>query len=219
MVNVGAGTGSYEPVGRNVLAIEPSAVMRAQRPADAAPCIEGVAEALPLADASQDAATAVLTIHHWTDQAAGLRELRRVARHRVVILTWVPDFEEFWLTRDYFPEIAEHDRDLFPPTERLHALVEETIGPASIEAIPIPADCVDGFLAAYWRRPSVYLDPDARAAISSFSYFDPAEGVAKLARDLTSGRWSARNAALLDRGSLDLGYRLIRCELDHADSL
>lgn len=213
IVNVGAGSGSYEPVGRRVLGIEPSAAMRRQRPAEAAPCIEASAEALPLETAACDAAMAVLTVHHWADMAAGLREMRRVARKRVVLLTWVPDGPEFWLTRDYFPESLAMDREIFPRTEALLSLLESVVAPARIDVVPIPHDCTDGFLAAYWRRPEAYLDPGARNAISSFSRFDAQAGLARLAADLESGRWAARNADLLALDRADFGYRLIRCEL------
>ena len=212
VVNVGAGCGSYETAGRRVLAVEPSAVMRRQRPADAAPCVAGRAEALPLASGAFDAAMGVLTLHHWADPAAGLRELRRVARKRLVLLTWVPDGPAFWLTRDYFPEILAADRDIFPTTDALASLVAAHAGPARIAAVPIPHDCRDGFLAAYWRRPAAYLDPAARAAISSFALFDAAAGLARLRADLETGRWAARNAALLHLDEADFGYRLIRCE-------
>lgn len=213
VVNVGAGSGSYEPKGRLVLGIEPSSVMRQQRPSDAAPCIPGMAESLPLETGSYDAALAILTIHHWSDAAVGLREMRRVARKRVVLLTWVPDGPAFWLTRDYFPEISSMDRTIFPGTDDLLSLIEANTGPAHISTVPIPHDCTDGFLAAYWRRPEAYLDPAVRRAISPFSRFDAEAGLAKLGADIDSGRWAALNAELLALSEADFGYRLIRCDL------
>ncbi|UVO51078.1 class I SAM-dependent methyltransferase [Sphingomonas sp. SUN019] len=212
VINVGAGTGSYEPANRTVFAVEPSAVMRAQRQGSAAPCVDGVAAALPVPDASYDAAMAVLTLHHWPDQAAGLRELRRVARRRAVILSWVPDFGEFWLIRDYFPALATLDEGRFFPTAETVALMTRTIGPTRVAVVPVPADCRDGFLAAYWRRPEAYLDPNVRAGISSFHAIDARAGLASLANDLASGRWAARNTDILDRPALDLGYRLFVCD-------
>jgi len=217
VVNVGAGSGSYEPDGRTVLAIEPSDRMIRQRPAGAAPCLQGSAEALPLAAASVDAALAVLTVHHWTDLERGLGEMARVARKRVVLLTWIPDAAPFWLTADYFPEIAAHDRTIFPDTETLVATLERRIGPVRLAPLPIPHDCADGFLCAYWRRPEFYLDADRRSVMSSFARIDAELGLARLRADLASGRWAERNGRLLALETLDLGYRLVCCERRHLD--
>lgn len=213
VVNVGAGTGSYEPTDRAVLAIEPSDVMIRQRPAQAARCLRAFAEALPLESASFDAAMAILTIHHWTDLEQGLRELARVARHRVVILTWVPDAPPFWLTRDYFPEIVAHDRTVFPTSTVLSATLERLIGPVRMTPVPIPHDCTDGLLCAYWRRPELYLDPQRRGAMSSFSKFNAEAGLAKLRDDLATGLWAERNHDILALDTLDLGYRLFTCTI------
>ena len=214
VVNVGAGTGSYEPSGRSVIAVEPSEVMIRQRPAGAAPCRQATAEALPLETKSADAAMAVLSVHHWTDMEQGLREMARVARKRVVLLTWVPDGPPFWLTRDYFPEIAAHDRDAFPTAAELGTLLERTVGPARIVPVLIPHDCTDGFLCAYWRRPEAYLDPAVRSGMSSFARLDPEPGLARLDADLSSGRWHERNGHLWALETLDLGYRIAVCEID-----
>jgi SAM-dependent methyltransferase len=213
VINVGAGAGSYEPTDRDVLAVEPSATMIAQRPGGAAPCILGSADALPVEPASFDAAMAVLSAHHWPDLAAGLAEMRRVARWRVVLLTWVPDGPPFWLTHDYFPEIMAHDRTIFPDTEALTQMLERLIGPTRITPLPIPHDCGDGFLCAYWRRPEAYLDDDARAAISSFARFDATAGLDCLRADLDSGTWLTRHGHLAKLDSLDSGYRIVRCEI------
>lgn len=205
VVNVGAGAGSYEPADRRVVAVEPSRTMVAQRPPGAAPAVRATADALPFADAAFDAALAILTLHHWSAQSAGLRELRRVARGPAVILTWDPAHPGFWLC-DYFPEIFDRDRPLFPPPE---AMARE-LGPVAVRPVPVPHDCRDGFLAAYWRRPEAYLDPHVRGAISTFSKLDRVEdGVARLRADLDSGAWHRRNGHLLDRAELDLGYRLV----------
>lgn len=212
VVNVGAGAGSYEPADRTVLAIEPSAVMIRQRPAGAAPCLQGRAEALPLDNDCIDAAMALLTIHHWTDLERGLAELARVARRRVILLTWVPEAEPFWLY-DYFPEILAMDESLFPATESLIALLERLVGRVRVEPVPIPHDCSDGFLGAYWRRPAAYLGARVRGAISSFAKIDADAGLGRLRADLASGRWAERNRHLFDRATLDLGYRVVRCEL------
>jgi SAM-dependent methyltransferase len=212
VVNVGAGAGSYEPGDLRVVAVEPSPAMIAQRPAGAAPCVRGVAEQLPFRDRGVDASLAILTLHHWTDQAAGLAELRRIARRRAVVLTWSPAAPvDFWLTTDYFPEILVLDRPRFQTL----AVLERSLGPARAIPVLVPHDCQDGFLGAFWRRPEAYLDDRVRGAISGFSQLDPAavaRGVARLRDDLESGRWAARHAALLEQDSLDLGYRLVVAE-------
>jgi SAM-dependent methyltransferase len=215
VVNVGAGAGSYEPNDRAVLAVEPSDVMIRQRPPGAAPCVRASAEDLPLETGSSDAAMAVLTVHHWSDFGRGLREMRRICRRRVVVLTWVPEAaEDFWLTRDYLPEILSYDRQFFPTTENLIALMEANIGPAHVDVVPVPQDCTDGFLGAYWQRPGAYLDPAVRGAISIFALLDTEDGLARLRSDLEDGRWTARNGHLQGLKDLDLGYRLIRCEFE-----
>jgi SAM-dependent methyltransferase len=218
VVNIGAGAGSYEPLGRTVLAVEPSELMIRQRPTGAAPCLRGSAEALPLETASVDAAMAVLTIHHWADLERGLGEMARVARKRAVLLTWVPDAAPFWLTEDYFPEIAAADRKIFPSAAALVAMLERRIGPAHMAPVPIPQDCTDGLLCAYWRRPESYLDADIRSAMSSFARIDAGAGLARLRADLSSGRWAERNRHLLALDTLELGYRIVCCEIGGKDS-
>jgi SAM-dependent methyltransferase len=212
LVNVGAGAGAYEPRDRRVVAVEPSTAMVRQRPAGAAPCMRAIAEQLPFRDRAFDASLAALTLHHWTDRAAGLAELRRVARRRVVILTWDPGpGGEFWLMRDYFPEILALDIPRFPSVSSM----ERSLGPIQMAPVPVPHDCQDGFLGAFWRRPEAYLDPAVRGAISAFALLDPERvgaGVARLADDLASGRWEARHGSLRQQESLDLGYRLIVAE-------
>lgn len=214
VVNIGAGTGSYEPLGRTVLAVEPSAVMIRQRSAAAAPCVRGRAESLPLAHAAVDAAMAILTTHHWSDLEAGLRELRRVSRKRAVLVTWVPDAAPFWLTDDYFPEIVAYDRTVFPTEPTLVGLLQRAIGPVRFTPLLIPHDCVDGLLGAYWRRPDAYLRPEVRAGMSSFGRIDATTGLARLGADLASGHWAERNRALSHLEALDLGYRIACCQID-----
>ena len=208
VLNVGAGTGNYEPPDREVTAVEPSAVMIAQRPPDAAPVVQGSAEALPFEDASFDAAMAVLTLHHWSDFRAGCAELRRVARERVVVFSWDPAYvERMWLGPEYFPQHAREDADGFPSLADQAAALG-----AEAEAVPIPWDCRDGFMSAFWRRPEAYLDPAVRAGISTLakrSEDELAEGLARLRADLDSGAWARRHADLLERDELDLGYRLL----------
>ena len=209
VLNVGAGTGSYEPPDREVLAVEPSAIMRAQRPPEAAPCVAATAEKLPFADQSFDAAMALSTVHHWPDAIAGLREMRRVAR-RVVVFTF--DGTEtgwrrrFWLTRDYLPEVSYLLVGRPPLTEQADA-----IG-ARIEPVLIPWDCTDGFFEAYWRRPEAYLDEQVRRGISVWTKVGPdaeQRAVRSLRDDLASGRWAERNRDLVDLEAADLGLRLL----------
>jgi SAM-dependent methyltransferase len=211
VVNVGAGAGSYEPA-ETVVAVEPSSVMIAQRPVAAAPCVRGLAEAIPLRDGSVDAALAVLTVHHWSDVEAGIAELRRVARRRVVILTWDQAmFREFWLVREYLPAGAAVSAGHAVPIPRL----VELLSGARAEPVPVPHDCTDGFGAAFWRRPDAYLDPGVRAGISMLAQADPpdlADGLAALASDLESGAWHDRHAGLMELDQLDAGYRLLISE-------
>jgi DNA-binding transcriptional MerR regulator len=209
VLNVGAGTGSYEPPGRDVTAVEPSAVMRAQRPAGAAPCVAASAERLPFGDQSFDAAMAVSTVHHWHDPIAGLREMRRVAR-RVVVLTFDAEdalrHHRFWLTRDYLPEFA----GLFTRWPSLAGLAG-AIG-ASAEPVPIPWDCADGLFEAYWRRPEAYLEERVRRAVSTWTRVGPAaeqRAVHGLRDDLACGRWAERNRDLAGLDAADFGLRLL----------
>jgi SAM-dependent methyltransferase len=208
VLNVGAGTGSYEPSDRHVLAVEPSALMRSQRPPDAAPCLARSAEDLPFDDESFDAAMAVCTVHHWQDPIAGLREMRRVARRVVVFLFDTSDPGQFWLTRDYLPEFAATRgcRVLASLTELAGA-----IG-GRVEPVPIPWDCADGFFEAYWRRPAAYLDENVRRGISVWEAVGAdaeQRAVHSLRDDLASGRWAERNRDLIDLDEAELGARLL----------
>lgn len=209
VLNVGAGTGSYEPPDRDVVAVEPSAVMRAQRPAGAAACVAAAADRLPFADQSFDAAMAISTIHHWPDPYAGLREMRRVAR-RAVVLTF--DGSEaawgsrFWLIRDYLPEVAELFRG-WPPLAELAGAIR-----ARAEVVPIPWDCADGLFEAFWRRPDAYLVDQVRRGMSVWTKVgEDAEqrAVHRLRNDLLSGRWADRNRDLLQLDAADVGLRLL----------
>ncbi|QKV90780.1 methyltransferase domain-containing protein [Streptomyces sp. NA02950] len=212
VINVGAGTGSYEP-SQTVLAVEPSSVMIAQRPAGSARALEASAESIPVADDSADAAMALLTVHHWGDLEAGIGELLRIARQRIVILTWDYTISRgFWLLEEYLPEAAALDDTRAVAIDRLVTL----LGGARVETVPVPHDCTDGFLAAFWRRPEAYLDPEVRAGISVFAQTGDEvlrPGLARLSDDLSSGRWHRRHADLLDREALDVGYRLLVADL------
>ena len=213
LVNVGAGTGDYEPRDLDVVAVEPSPVMIAQRPPGSARAVQGTAEALPLADDSVDVAMAINSDHHWPDRAAGLREMRRVARRRVVLLNSDPDAAlDFWLTRDYLTGFL----DLIPEPYRVpgswRAELRELLGDVRLQDVGVPHDCVDGFYQAYWRRPRQYLSAEIRDNISVFRRLPRADvdaAVAHLRRDLDGGTWQARNVDLLDRDVLDVGLRLI----------
>lgn len=211
VVNVGAGTGSYEPVDRHVVAIEPSDVMAAQRPRHLAPAVRASAGQLPLRDSAVDAAMAILTVHHWDEERErGVRELRRVARDRVVILTYDPDVcPKMWLVADYFPELGALDRAIFPPPETIASWLG---GRVEIDTVPIPRDCRDGMLGSFWAHPERVLDPAARAATSGFARM-PAEVVdrvvGELRRDIDSGLWDARHGALRELDAYDAGLRLI----------
>jgi SAM-dependent methyltransferase len=213
VLNVGAGAGSYEPTDRRAVAVEPSLVMLRQRPDDAAPAICAVAESLPFGANTFDSAMAVLTIHHWTDARKGLAEMQRVAKRRVVVLTWDQAVnDQWWLPSAYFPGIRELDRLRAVPI----GIIAEVLGHFSIESVPIPHDCADGFDIAFWRRPHAYLNPEVLASMSNFAVLDPAEraaGAQKLADDLADGTWAARFGHLLQLNELDLGLRLLIHEI------
>jgi SAM-dependent methyltransferase len=208
VVNVGAGSGSYEPTDRVVCAVEPSEEMVKQRSPDAAPCIRAAAERLPFVDQSFDAAMAILTIHHWSDPVAGLRELVRVAR-RVIVFAYEPAIHsQFWLWQEYFPAAARVSAASELPIER----VAEVVGADRVETVLVPHDCVDGFGPAYWRRPAAYLDPDVRGCISGLARLaanDVQSGVERLRRDLDTGAWHTRHRDLLHLNGIDAGLRLI----------
>jgi SAM-dependent methyltransferase len=208
VVNIGAGAGGYEPIDRSIVSVEPSSQMIRQRAAGAAAAIQASAEALPFRDGAFDAAMALLTLHHWADWRRGLDEMRRVAG-RVVLFTFEPgEMGDFWLTEAYFPEIVELDRERCPSVADL----VNHLGDCTVDRIAIPHDCVDGFLAAYWRRPEAYLDPGVRAGISGFALLDPDvvnRGVARLRADLESGSWEERFGDLRRLETLDVCYRLV----------
>ena len=211
VVNVGAGAGSYEPTDRHVVAIEPSDVMAAQRPRSLAPALRATAADLPLRDGAVDAAMAILTIHHWDEhRERGVRELRRVARGPVVILTYdAAVFAEMWLIKDYLPEIGALDRAIFPPPAQIAAWLGDRV---DIQPIPIPRDCLDWMLGSFWAHPERVLDADARNATSGFARMatDVIDRVvAELGRDLADGSWQARHGALRELDELDVGLRLV----------
>jgi len=209
IVNVGAGSGSYEPLNRRVVAIEPSMVMIRQRRPDAPPAICATAESLPFADRSFDAAMAVLTVHHWSDKRLGLLEMRRVARGPVVI--FMADRDEigsWWLPAEYFPATARHVESRSYPLE----LVADALGEVDVVSVPIPANCRDGFEGAYWSRPNAFLDPAVWGSMSALQMIpesDRGAGMTRLTRDLESGEWERRFGYLAALDHFDVGYRLV----------
>jgi SAM-dependent methyltransferase len=206
-LNVGAGTGSYEPAGRSLTAVEPSREMIRKRNPHAARAIQANADHLPFPDKSFDGSMAILTIHHWPDKAAGLREMRRVTRGRIVLLTFDPSHRP-WLT-DYLPELVALDEAQMPRMSDY----ERWLGPVQVTPVPVPHDCSDGFLYAYWRRPEAYLDPYIRSGSSSFWAIGNTEtGLQKLKRDIETGEWGRRYAELLTLDEYDTGYRLVVAE-------
>jgi SAM-dependent methyltransferase len=208
VVNIGAGAGSYEPIGRAcVVAVEPSVEMIRQR-VPGVPVVRGEAERLPLRTRSFDAALASFTTHHWSDPSIGFREMQRVAARQVVV-TWDPLVsEQYWLIRDYLPEAAARERGLATMAAAVEALAS-----ARVEPLTVPADLTDGVFAAYWKRPRAYLDPSVRDAISGLALLDQTlvdAAMRRLAADLESGAWIARyGEEVLAVDEIDLGYRLV----------
>lgn len=211
MLNVGAGAGSYEPRDRWVLAVEPSATMRAQRPADAAPALAARAEALPFDDGAFDAAMACVTIHHWESPRAGLAELRRVSRGPVVVFTFELDALPAWQLEFLHEGVAkEHPR--FPA---LDDITEALGGHTQVQRIPTPGACLDGFFEAFWRRPESLLDPAVRSAQSVWALLEPGVEeriVRRLRAALESGAWDAAHGHLREQDDFDGSLRLVISE-------
>ena len=208
VLNVGSGIGSYEPENCYIVSVEPSREMNTQRKNSNAVLIQGVAENLPFRENAFDISMAILTIHHWSDIESGLKEMVRVSRKRLILFTWIGYGNDFWL-ENYIQEIRDVDYKLFPSLEKLEMILRNI----SVETIDIPYDCSDGFMGAYWRRPEAYLDPNVRRAISTFSRLpNIQESLDRLQDDIYSGAWSQKHGHLLEKESLDLGYRLVVCE-------
>jgi len=209
VLNVGAGTGSYEPLSLSGISIEPSAIMIRQRKPDRFPVVKGQAEYLPFPNKSFDAVMGVMTIHHWSDVTQGLRELKRVARNTIVLMTHDPNHDGFWLDH-YLPDRRLLDQHEMPPIQ----LITKILGASQILPVPIPFDCHDGFYGAYWRRPEAYLNPNVRRNISLFARLRDTEGAMKrLSNDLSTGLWHQQFGHLKKLTFLDLGYRLVVCRL------
>ncbi len=214
VVNVGAGAGSYEPTDRKVIAVEPSAEMIRQRPAGSAPVVQASAESLPFEGDSFDVAMAVLSAHHWADLNAGLSEMLRVARQRVVMVTFDSEaLEELWITADYFPEMLELRRASGASSASLVAMLPA----ATSSPLPVPRDCTDHFFAALWARPELILDEEVVRpmwAWQSISEESRRAGRERLDADLKSGAWEERYGHLCAMDELDVGLRLVVSELD-----
>ncbi|MEW1841581.1 methyltransferase domain-containing protein [Nonomuraea angiospora] len=209
VINVGAGAGSYEPEDRHVVAVEPSAAMRAQRPRHLAPALDATAERLPFDDGSFDAAMATVTVHQWNDTEQGLRELRRVARGPVVILTFDGDALDLLWLAEYAPELIAAERRRYPPIDLIASLIG---GRTEVMPVPIPIDCVDGFTEAYYARPERFLDPRVRASQSAWGFVDDdaeARAVDRLRRDLDSGAWDDRFGRLREQPEFVGSLRLV----------
>jgi SAM-dependent methyltransferase len=208
LLNVGAGAGAYEPRDRTVVAVEPSPVMVAQRPPDAAPAVLAAAERLPFVDGAFDAAMALHTIHHWDDPAAGLAELRRVARRVLVLVGDASVIDRLWLAAEYFPGLAFGARSDVQP----RVVADRLGGRAEIRPLRVPADCLDGFTEAFIARPEAYLDAEVRRNMSTFRLLPEhqvAAGVDRLRHDLASGRWDERHGHLRRQSHLDVGLRIV----------
>jgi hypothetical protein len=209
IVNIGAGTGNYEPADRALVALEPSITMLRQRDRNAAPAVQGVAENLPFPDDAFDTALAILTTHHWADLDAGLCEMQRVAPRQVIFFFDVDVQQDLWLVDDYFPEIyALPTEQTAPGAARFRA----ALAVQRIDVVPVPADCIDGFAGCYWGRPEMYLDPEVQAGMSCFAQLDPdavARGTEQLRRDLESGAWDERHGHLRTLTEIDLSYRVL----------
>src|SRR5215510_7984723 len=194
IVNIGAGTGSYEPENIELVAVEPSSVMISQRKVGSHRVEQAFAEKLPFENRSFSHAMTVLSMHHWQDRARAFQEINRVATEKFVAITWDPASKPFWLTRDYFPEIYEMDKLIFPDLEELNEYFDEV----TIRPLQIPSDCQDGLLAAFWKRPEAYLSSKVRQATSPFSKIkNVSEGLQRLEDDLASGIWARNNHAIL----------------------
>ena len=209
VINIGAGTGSYEPSERAVIAVEPSELMVSQRPKSESLVVMAAAENVPIVSGWADLTMTMLSLHHWTDWRAGVSEMRRLASRRLV-LTYDPEFHaSFWLLRDYLPEVAASERTRTPKVEDIADALGDDI---EIITLEVPWDCIDGVLPANWRRPAAYLDPQVRACSSGLAQADQRvveRAVQELAKDLDSGAWEQRNDELLAMNSFDAGFRLI----------
>lgn len=206
IINIGAGTGSYEPGDVSLVAVEPSQEMIMQRDSSPHDVIQANAESLPFDDKSFTHAMTVLSMHHWENRDLAFKEINRVTSEKFVALTWDPKSDPFWLTRDYFPEIYQIDLASFPSLDEMSLYFDDVM----IQPLQIPHDCIDGFLAAFWKRPDAYLNEKIRQSISSFSKIgDLSKGLNKLKTDIENGTWAEKNNHLLSKDEFDVGYKII----------
>ena len=216
IINIGAGTGSYEPANVDLVAVEPSSKMISQRELGSHRVVKAFAEKLPFENNSFSHAMTILSMHHWESKELAFGEINRVTTEKFIAITWDPKSHPFWLTRDYFPEIHAMDVRIFPELEEL----ADNFDDVKISPVQIPSDCKDGFLAAFWKRPEAYLSNTVRQSISTFSKLEHlSEGLEKLEEDLASGAWLTNNHATLDSPSLDVGYRIISAKVKNAEQL
>ncbi|MES1191541.1 MAG: class I SAM-dependent methyltransferase [Steroidobacter sp.] len=212
ILNIGAGAGSYEPDDVELIAVEPSAEMISQRKLGSHAVVKAFAEKLPFESNSFSHAMTVNSMHHWQDRALAFNEINRIAADKFVAITWDPASEPFWLTRDYFPEIYEMDKRIFPAMEEFTEYFDDV----KVKPLKIPGDCKDGLLAAFWKRPAAYLSSQVRQSTSPFAKIKYlAEGLKKLEADLADGTWARNNQVILNESSLDVGYRLITANTRH----
>lgn len=210
ILNIGAGSGSYEPENIDLIALEPSLEMINQRKPGSHPVVQGFTDDLPFEENLFSHTMTILSMHHWQNRAIAFDEINRVTIDKFVAISWNSDSNPFWLTQDYFPEIFEIDQGIFPDLEELQNHFDNV----KITPLLIPEDCIDGFLAAYWKRPEAYLHEHVRNSISSFSKINRLEeGLQKLQKDLDSGEWQKKNSDLLDKTELDVGYQLITASI------
>jgi ubiquinone/menaquinone biosynthesis C-methylase UbiE len=210
VINIGAGAGSYEPHDRYVIAVEPSATMRVQRLKNhRSPAVNAMAETLPFDDGSFDAATAFLTVHHWPDIAKGLKELRRVTRGQIIIMTYNKDaLDVFWNT-DYFPEVVDIERQRYPA---MQWLCETLGGNCEIQDIPIPLNCIDGFQEAFYGRPEAFLSHHVRKAMSAWGFIPPSQQdvmISRFKNTLLSGEWDEKYGHLRNQPFFTGALRLV----------
>jgi len=210
IINIGAGSGSYEPENIDLIAVEPSQEMIKQRSTNAHPVVQASAESLPFEDNSFSHALTILSMHHWTDRSKAFQEINRVTTDKFIALSWNPKSKAFWLTRNYFPEIIEWDKNNFPTKQEFEKYFDDV----NISPLLIPSDCRDGFLAAYWKRPEAYLDINVRNSISSFSKLENiGEWLKRLEADISSGKWHEDNKDILNEENLDAGYIIISAKI------
>jgi SAM-dependent methyltransferase len=209
VLNIGAGTGSYEPKDRYVLALEPSLTMRAQRRSGMAPAMIGTASEIPFDDDTFDASMAMLTVHHWPDLAKGLGEMARVTAGPRIVMSFDPDAHtDFWMF-DYVPEMAVVERARYPAISKI---VEGLGGVVEVLTLPVARDCTDRFQVALYARPEEFLIEAVRRSQSAWNFLEAgveARFVQQLGHDLETGVWDVKYGHLRHQDTIDCQLRLI----------